>query len=71
MAKTKEELSRLKEEYDSLKSSLKELSEEEIIEVTGGDAINVDVFNTWEVIPTLQTYKKDIGSDKNAKVIFK
>lgn len=50
--KTKEELKELKEEYENLTSKLKELSEDELILVTGG------------------TYKKDIGSDKNAKVLF-
>ena len=52
MAKTKEELTQLKNEYDALTTKLKELSEDELMLVTGG------------------TYKKDIGSDKNAKVIF-
>ena len=50
--KSKEELEELKQEYIVLENKLKELSEEELKEVTGG------------------TYKKDIGSDKNAKVIF-
>lgn len=50
--KTKEELKELKKEYENLTSKLKELSEDELILVTGG------------------TYKKDIGSDKNAKVLF-
>ena len=52
MAKTKEELEQLKQEYNILIDKLKELSEEELLEVSGG------------------TYRKDIGSDKNAKVIF-
>lgn len=52
MAKTKEELSQLKQEYERLFNKLKELTEDEIATVVGG------------------TYKKDIGSDKNAKVIF-
>lgn len=52
--KTKEELDELKKEYDELANKLKELSEEELLEITGGT----------------NTYKKDIGSDKNAKVIF-
>lgn len=50
--KTKEELQQLKQEYEELNEKLKELSPEELEEITGG------------------TYKKDIGSDKNAKVIF-
>lgn len=52
MTKTKEELKELKEEYEALKEKLNELSEDEVMSVTGG------------------TYKKDIGADKNAKVIF-
>lgn len=51
MAKTKEELEQLKKEYEDLTNKLKDLSEEELQEITGG-------------------YQKDIGSDKNAKVIF-
>lgn len=52
MAKNIEELNELKQEYEELNNKLKELTEEELMIVTGG------------------TYKKDIGSDKNAKVIF-
>lgn len=52
MAKTKEELQELKEEYIEITKKLNELSDDEIEEITGG------------------TYKKDIGSDKNAKVIY-
>lgn len=36
MAKTKEELGELKEEYESLMTRLKSLSEDELDEVTGG-----------------------------------
>ena len=50
--KTKEELNAIKEEVEALREKLSELSEEELMQVTGG------------------TYRKDIGSDKNAKVIF-
>ena len=50
--KTKEELNALKEEVETLNKKLAELTEEEMMLVTGG------------------TYRKDIGSDKNAKVIF-
>ena len=52
MAKTKEELEQLKQEYNNFIDKLKELSDEELLEVSGG------------------TYRKVIGSDKNAKVIF-
>ena len=36
MAKTKEELNELKQEYDSLTNKLKELTEDELLQVTGG-----------------------------------
>lgn len=36
MAKTKEELAKLKEEYETLNSKLKELTEDEIKQVIGG-----------------------------------
>lgn len=39
MAKTKEELVKLKEECESFNSKLKELSEDEMKEVTGGNDI--------------------------------
>ena len=52
MAKSKEELLELKKEYESLCNKLKDLTEDELVAVSGG------------------TYKKDIGADKNAKVIF-
>ena len=39
MAKTKEELNELKKEYETLNSKLKELTEEELNMVTGGEDI--------------------------------
>lgn len=36
MAKTQEELKKLKEEYDSLTSKLKDLTEEELKQIAGG-----------------------------------
>ena len=36
MAKTKEELNQLKQEYETLTNKLKELSEDELMIVTGG-----------------------------------
>ena len=36
MAKTKEELNQLKTEYETLNNKLKELTEDELREVTGG-----------------------------------
>lgn len=38
MAKTKEELSQLKKEYETLNSKLKELSDDELRIVTGGQS---------------------------------
>lgn len=37
MAKSKEELDVLKQEYESLVEKLKELSEDELITITGGE----------------------------------
>ena len=52
--KSKEELNKIKEEYETLNEKLAELSEEELKEVVGGYApIDVDTFSTWEVIPTI------------------
>lgn len=39
MAKTQEELNQLKNEYKTLSNKLKELSEEELKEITGGKVI--------------------------------
>ena len=41
MAKTQEELKELKNEYESLNKKLKELSDEELEEVVGGDWLDV------------------------------
>ena len=54
--KTKEELTALKTELEALNKKLAELTDEELMQVTGG--------------VSRPSYKKDIGSDKNAKVIF-
>ena len=40
--KTKEELTQLKTEYETLNNELKELSEEELKMVTGGVELNLD-----------------------------
>ena len=42
MPKTKEELSTLKQEYESLNNKLKELTNEELKQVTGGYTVNED-----------------------------
>ena len=42
MSKTKEELNNIKNEYKELADKLQELSEEEILEVTGG-------VNIWDI----------------------
>ena len=57
--KTKEELEALKSEYESLKSKLKELDENELSIITGGDSlpyIDIEQYNTWEVIPTIDEH---------------
>lgn len=41
MAKTKEELIQIKQELESLNNKLKELSEEELKEISGGDFADV------------------------------
>ena len=38
MAKTKEELSTLKQEYETLTNKLKELNDDELMQITGGIA---------------------------------
>ncbi|MBQ0037196.1 MAG: bacteriocin [Clostridiales bacterium] len=73
--KTKEELNALKEEVETLNAKLAELTDEELAQVTGGllpkDYYENIIQNSPEQDKNiLQTYKKDIGSDKNAKVIF-
>ena len=73
--KTKEELNALKEEVKTLNKKLAELTEEELAQVTGGilpkDYYENIILNSPEQDKNIsQTYRKDIGSDKNAKVIF-
>ena len=73
--KTKEELNALKEEVETLNKKLAELSEEELVQVTGGilpkdHYENIILNSAGQAQSAVQTYKKDIGSDKNAKVIF-
>ncbi len=43
MPKTKEELEVLKKEFDSLNSKLKDLNEEELIAVVGGEDSDIEV----------------------------
>ena len=52
--KTKEELNQLKQEYESLTSKLKELTEEELMAVTGGFARYTDGFTVDEGAETLE-----------------
>ena len=73
--KTKEELNVLKETVETISKKLRELTPEELEQVIGGilpkDYYENIILNSPEQDKTfLQTYKKDIGSDKNAKVIF-
>ena len=73
--KTKVELNAIKEEVEAVSKKLQELSEEELAQVAGGilpkDYYENIILNSPEQDNNiLQTYKKDIGSDKNAKVIF-
>ena len=75
MAKTQEELNIIKEEVKALNEKLAELTDEELAQVTGGllpkdHYENVILKNENQQNASVQTYPKDIGSDKNAKVIF-
>ena len=58
MPKTKEELNQLKNEYESLTSKLKELTEDELEAVCGGE-------NIWDIAVKLKD-KFNISSDVNA-----
>ena len=60
MTKTKEELNKIKEEYETLTVKLKELTEDELKAVTGGNDINRDL----DIIPS----ESNIGTtpEKNA-----
>ena len=55
MAKTKEELEALKNEFDNLTNKLKELSEDELKEVAGGEMI-------WDISVKL---KEKFNSNKH------
>ncbi len=73
--KSKEELNALKEEVEVLNKKLAELTEDELNQVAGGILPkdyyeNIILNSPEEDNHILQTYKKDIGSDKNAKIIF-
>ena len=55
MAKTKEELQQLKEEYETLSSKLKELTEDELQQLVGGDwydfrGTNSGISEEWQTI---------------------
>lgn len=76
--KTTEELSALKEEVEALNRKLSELTEEELAQVIGGVELlpkdhyeNIILNASEHDEQILQTHPKDIGSDKNAKVIFR
>lgn len=62
--KTKEELEQLRIEYRTLSNKFKELDENELKQIIGGiDPSIIDVFNTWEVIPTIQSVNKSNQSN--------
>ena len=48
--KTKEELNVLKEEYKALNDKLKELSEEELTQVVGGDVTSANIVGYVQTI---------------------
>ena len=78
--KTKEERNALKKEVETMSRKRRELTEEELEQVTGGTTGEVKFFigekgfgfispdQTDKQI--LQTYRKNPGSDKNAKIIY-
>ena len=76
--KTKEELTALKNEVEALNKKLAELSEDELAQVIGGiqkplpkdyyENVILGTPNQGQVCA--QTYRKEIGSDKNAKIIY-
>ena len=57
MAKTKEELSTLKQEYETLTNKLKELNDDELMQITGGIAtsspIMIQVGQFLQLAPTM------------------
>lgn len=64
--KTKEELEALKQEVIRLEEKLKELSEEELKEITGGAGeIDIEVFNNWEILPTINQCNFDNNKAKS------
>lgn len=61
MAKTKEELNVLKQEYETLTTKLQELSEEELKMVTGGkDAVKLGLSLNYSVF-----YFENVNNNKN------
>ena len=69
--KTKEELNDLKEEFETLNKKLIELTEEELVQVTGGatEGLKPLILEKGFGFIESQTYER--GSDKAAKVILK
>ena len=55
--KTKEELNALKEEVETLNNKLKELTDDELKEVTGGTNVGWD----WLYESTIDDYQSDTG----------
>ena len=55
MAKSQEELDQIKNEYENLTTKLKELSEEELNVVTGGEVANIKILTRGSTSVGLQT----------------
>ena len=58
MAKTKEELDQLKQECESLVSKLKELTDDELKQVTGGVGVDLHVTGLKKVALMVGTFAK-------------
>ena len=56
MAKTQEESNTLKNEYETLNNKLKELTENELVQVTGGIAATTVSPDNTNCIQTMQKY---------------
>ena len=69
MAKTQEELNQLKNEYESLANKLQELTEDELMQVTGGYPDPQGEYLTFNSLDN-QTEKISILKDASSTAIY-